>query len=128
MKKYFLLLLVLCCLPVISFSQSVSCEDLIDYVKEEGHSEGEVSSFTLALAMDKGSSWLKEVKGYSLENNYIVIAEIKKDEFGFSTAKYIFCGIPSSNWRNFKNGLSDLGMSYGEKFHKYIIDYKCKCN
>lgn len=128
MNKYLLILLIVCCLPVISFSQTISCEDLLEYVEDEGRSEGEVSSFTLALALDKGSSWLKEVKGYSVENTIVVVAEIKRDDFGFSTDKYVFCGVPSSNWRNFKSAFTDSDMSYGEKFHKYIMDYKCNCN
>ena len=105
-----------------AFSQDVSCEYLMEYVKNNGKNKGSVSSYQLI-----NSSWLKEVKAYSIENIIVVIAEIKKDEWGFNTKKYIFCGIPNINWDAFCFGMFDIDKTYGERFHKYIIDYKFNC-
>ena len=103
-------------------AQDVSCEDLMDYALDEGYRIGTVSSILLY-----NSSWLKEVEAYSISNTIVVIAEIKQDEYGFNTKKYIFCGIPKSNWDAFCYGLYDSDKTYGERFHKYIYDYKCEC-
>jgi hypothetical protein len=107
----------------LSSSQEVNCDDLIDYVKTKGYRKGTVSSISLI-----NSDWLKEVEAYTIDNLIVVIAEIKKDEWGINTKKYIFCGIPDSNWSDFYYGMNDVGKTYGERFHKYIIDYQCKCN
>jgi hypothetical protein len=106
-----------------SLAQDVTCEELVKYVEDEGYVKGTVTSIQLF-----NSSWLKEVKAYSIDNTIVVIAEVKKDEWGFNTEKYAFCGIPSSNWDAFYSGLYDLGKTYGEKFHKYIYNYNCNCN
>jgi len=100
----------------------VSCEELIEYVEDEGYVKGTVSSIKLI-----DSSWLKEVKAYSIENTIVVIAKIKKDKWAINSKKYIFCGISSYNWNAFFYGLYDIGKTYGERFHKYIYDNKCKC-
>lgn len=103
--------------------QSVSCSELLQYVVKNGRSKATVNSYQLF-----DSSWLKEVKAYSIENSLFVVATIKRNEYDFTGQKYIFCGIPSSNWSNFYNGLYDLNLSYGERFHKYIFKYQCECN
>lgn len=41
--------------------------------------------------------------------------------------RIFFCGIPIMNWSNFRFGGYGDSKSYGERFHKYIIDYKCNC-
>jgi hypothetical protein len=123
MKKTLFILFTLICSSIATFSQNMSCEELMDYVEDEGYSEGTVGAFSLIME----SSWLKEVKGYSVEGNIVIIAEIKTDDFGLSSKKYAFCGVPSSSWRSFKGTFTDSDMSYGEKFHKYIMDYKCNC-
>ena len=105
-----------------SLAQDVSCKDLVKYVEDEGYVKATVTSIQLF-----NSSWLKEVKAYSINNTIVVIAEVKKDEWGFNTEKYIFCGIPSWNWDAFYYGLYDFGKTYGERFHKYIYNYKCDC-
>lgn len=114
-------LLFFCCF-LTTYSQNVSCEELIDYVRKDGYKKGTVSSTQLI-----NSSWLKEVEAFEINNAIVVIAEIKKDEWGFSSKEYVFCGIPSSNWSAFYYGTYETGKTYGERFHKYIIDYVCNC-
>lgn len=103
-------------------SQEISCEKLKNFIEKEGRYVSSLSSYTL------NSSWLYKVTCYSYEMNYYVIAEIKKSEYSYQTKSYVFCGIPYSNWSNFKNGynFSDK-RTYGERFHDYIIDYQCNC-
>jgi hypothetical protein len=103
-----------------SFSQNVSCENLMRAVKSEASYYGEVSSFTLI-----SSEFLKEVKAYDYEGTLFVIATFQPKSNEFFPRTYIFCGIPYSNWNSFKNGFNG---SYGERFHQYIIDYVCNCN
>ena len=103
-------------------SQEISCEKLKNFIEKGGRYVSSLSSYTL------NSSWLYKVTCYSYEMNYYVIAEIKKSEYSYQTKSYVFCGIPYSNWSNFKNGynFSDK-RTYGERFHDYIIDYQCNC-
>lgn len=108
-------------LPI--FSQTVDCEDLIEYVKSNGTSKATVNSWQLI-----DSDWLKKVEAWETDNAIVVIASIKKDQYTILAKDYIFCGIPSRNWDNFYNSWNDIGKTYGEKFHLYIIDYICNCN
>lgn len=118
-----IILTILLWLPLLDTkAQTVRCGDLLDFVVRNGYYKGEVNSLTLI-----NSSWLKSVTAYQYKSSVFVVAEITTDKFGFSTKKYIFCGIPPRNWENFANGLVDFDLSYGEKFHKYIMDYKCDC-
>ncbi len=105
------------------FSQTVSCEELITYVKKNGDEKATVNSWQLI-----NSSWLKQVQAWEINNTIVVIASIKKDEYSILAKDYIFCEIPSRNWDNFYNSWNDVGKTYGEKFHKYILDYACNCN
>jgi hypothetical protein len=120
MKKLILLLL----LVNITYlnAQDVACADLMDYVKENGYQKAEVGTYQLY-----DSSWLKKVTAYSLNNNILVVAEIKRDQYGINTKEYVFCGISSSAWDGFYYGLYDIGKSYGERFNKYIMDSQCDC-
>ena len=103
-------------------AQEVSCEDLKNFIEKEGVYVSSFSSFTL------DSSWLRKVTCYTYDSKYYVIAEIKKNEYSYITKSYIFCGIPYSNWSNFKNGYNySDSRTYGERFHAYIIDYQCNC-
>ena len=106
----------------IAFSQSVGCNDLYDFIVKNGTRKASLASYTL------NSSWLTKVTAYTYEYKIYVIAEIKPEEYSFKTSSYIFCGIPSQNWNNFQYGGYGESDSYGERFHKYIIDYKCNCN
>lgn len=108
---------------VPAFSQNVSCTQLLDYVEANGRYKGSVSSLSLY-----DSSWLNEVKAYAIDGNLAVVAKIKKNQYDLNGKKYVFCGIPSSNWDAFYYGTYDYGLSYGERFHKYIMDYVCDCN
>lgn len=119
MKKYIILILLL--LSAKASAQDVMCEDLMKYVVEEGRQIGLVGSMSLL-----NSTWLKEVTAYSIEEKIVVIAEIKKDDMGYNTKKYVFCGIPKSNWDEFYI-TTGWDKTYGEKFHLYIKDYICNC-
>lgn len=103
-------------------AQSVRCEELVDFIQTEGMYSSSLSSYTL------DSTWLKKVTLYSYDSNYYIVADIKTSEYSYSSTSYIFCGIPFQNWLNFKNGSYGDSDSYGERFHKYIFNYKCDCN
>lgn len=101
-------------------SQSMECEELMEYVKDEGFKKGSLNNVDM-----KSSSWLEEVTAYEVEDIIVVIASIRKDEWGVNREDYIFCDIPSSNWDSFYYNLHE---SFGELFHKNIMDYRCNCN
>jgi hypothetical protein len=103
-------------------AQNISCEELIRHVKQNGVFTGNIGIFQRIE-----SSWLKNVTAYSIENQIVVVAEIKKDETSLLTHEYVYCGIPKSNWESFTNPFNS-DKTYGERFHLYIIDYKCNCN
>ncbi len=72
------------------------------------------------------SSWLVKVEYYQVDyDGGLVIAYIKKNDYDFKGKPYIFCGISSQRWSAFKT--EGLYGSYGEAFHKYIMDYTCDC-
>lgn len=119
MKKMFLILALLCF--NLNFSQEVSCNDLLKFIQDNGYYKTSISSYTL------NSSWLYKVTAYNYDYKIYVIAEIKENEYSYSTNTYIFCGIPLQNWSNFQYGGYGDSNSYGERFHKYIFDYKCNC-
>lgn len=119
MKKIILILLMLTSFN--SFSQEVSCTDLLDFIKTKGSYVSSIKSYML------DSSWLYEVTAYSYDGKYYVEAKIKENEYSYTTKSYIFCGIPYMNWSNFNYGSYGDSKSYGERFHKYIIDYQCNC-
>ncbi|MFH7015478.1 hypothetical protein [Flavobacterium sp. FlaQc-47] len=104
-----------------SYCQEVSCTDLLNFIIQNGYLKSTVGSYTL------DSSWLYKVTAYEYEYKTYVIAEIKKSEYSYQTSTYIFCGIPNMNWSNFQYGGYSDSNSYGERFHKYIINYKCIC-
>ena len=101
--------------------QTPSCEDLKDFIIDNGHYLGKVSGYTM------DSSWLMNATAYTYEYKTYVIAEIKTNEYSYKGKEYVFCGVPSSNWSNFKIGSYGDGNSYGKRFHKYIMSYQCNC-
>ena len=119
MKKIFYI--VFFTFSSLSFSQDISCSELLDFVKQNGYSSGSVDSFTMQ------SSWLHRVTQYSYDSMNFVVAEIKENEYSFNTKKYIFCGVPSYNWSQFRFGGYGMSNSYGERFHDLIFPYKCDC-
>jgi hypothetical protein len=123
MKRIFMLVSLTVLSMLSAKAQDVSCQDLMDFVKQNGYRKGTVNTYQLT-----NSSWLTEVEAYSIENTIVVIAEIKQDEWGINTKEYVFCGIPSSNWDAFYHGLYDRDKTFGERFRKYIFEYKCNCN
>lgn len=121
MKKI-LLILLLSITSLNSFSQTVKCNDLHVFIVENGYKKATLQSYILS------SSWLYKVTAYSYDYKIYILAEIKENEYSYKTNTYIFCGIPNMNWQNFQYGGYDDPNSYGERFHKYIIDYQCNCN
>ena len=101
---------------------ATSCEDLISSVEYKLYKKGTVSQLQLI-----NSSWLESVDGYDYDDKVIVIAKIKRKQDLFGK-KYIFCSVPIANWNYFYNAFSDISKSYGERFHKAIIDYQCDCD
>lgn len=99
-----------------SSKKSITWNDVIRSVERNNRPIGEVSRISLTY-----SDWLNSVKAYKIDGKYYVIAEIKR---GYDSQKYIFCNIPKRNWDRFANSM-DATTSYGEKFHKYILDYVC---
>ena len=108
--KYFAIVL-LCLTTSLSYSQ-VSCNELSQSIQSELSGE----SYT---ALD--SEFLTSVTGYydSRSDTYFVITTIDY------TTTYIYCGISSYNWSQFK--LSAYGDQVGETWHKVIKPYKCDC-
>ena len=104
------------------YSQEVSCNDLLNFIVAKGYLKSTISNYIL------DSSWLYKVTAYEYQYKTYVVAEIKKNEYSYQTSTYIFCGIPNMNWSSFQYGSYGDSNSYGERFHKYIIDYKCNCN
>lgn len=102
--------------------QDVKCDELVTYVERNGRYYQEVNEVQLM-----NSTWLKKVTAYSIDNKIVVVAEIKRDQWGINTKKYIFCGITSDMWTAFYMGINDLDKTYGERFQKYIFDNKCNC-
>ena len=95
-------------------SNSMSCDKLQDRIKDNGYRIKRLRSYTL------DSEWLYEVSAYEYQDQLYVIAEIKVD---YSKKNYIWCNVPSRNWRRFKNSSDE----YGEAFHEYIMEYHCGC-
>ena len=111
-----------CVVNVQNYSSSdVSCSELYEFIEENGYRRGSLTDYTM------NSSWLKKVTAYSYDYKIYVVAEIKENQYSYRTETYIFCGIPDSNWSKFRNGGYYESDSYGERFHKYIFDYKCNC-
>ena len=104
-----------------SNQNQVTCNELLSYVKSNGYVKSTIYSYKL------NSKWLNKVTAYSLDNQIFVVAEIKKDEYSYSTSEYIFCSIPNTNWSSFEYKSSGDLETYGERFHKYIIDNVCNC-
>jgi hypothetical protein len=122
MKKLFTLVTFII-FSIGAYSQEVSCEDLKNFIEKKGRYYASLSSVVL------NSSWLNKVTCYTYEGKNYVVAEIRKNEYSYTTKSYIFCGIPNTNWFGFYHGNDyvDIRKTYGERFHKYIIDYQCNC-
>lgn len=119
MKKKWIVF-IFCFASFYTYSQSITCNELYNFISENGYKKATINSYTM------NSSWLQKVMAYSYEYKIYVVAEIKREN-SYSTSTYIFCNIPSQNWTNFQYGSFGDSDSYGERFHKYIYDYKCNC-
>lgn len=104
-----------------AYSQSVSCDDLLSFIVENGYKKSTLNNYVLE------SSWLYRVTAYSYDYKTYVVAEIKENEYSNRTRTYIFCGIPNMNWQSFQYGGYGDPVSYGERFQKYIFKYQCNC-
>lgn len=120
------------------YSQEYSCSQFIDYVE----SNGQRMSTNDAPLMTK---WLGDVVAYSMvepdpslykfadmiehaksDGVYVVVAEFLSSELFVNSKKYVFCGVPISNWEEFEYSFY-LRLTRGETFHKYIRNYTCNC-
>ncbi len=99
-----------------SYSQSISCQELFEYVTTKYDSKESVNCY--------GSTMLVKVDNYVINYKNYIVAYIKKNDYDFKGSPYIFCGIPNLNWSYFKYNSKG---SWGESFHEYIMDYKCNC-
>ncbi len=107
---------------VYTQKRAVSCQDLYNYILENGYKKATIESYVMQ------SSWLYKVTAYEYDYKTYVVAEIKENEYSYRTNSYIFCSIPNLNWRCFQIGSYGDSNSYGERFHKYIFNYKCNCD
>lgn len=112
-------LLTIICFAIFNVvqAQEVSCGELYNYVIDNYRYPSTVNCF--------GSELLVKVQRYDVDGTGFVVAYIKQTEYDFRGKPYIFCGISSYNWSMFRSG--GFGGSWGESFHKYIMDYKCNC-
>lgn len=104
-------------------SDLVPCDNLLLMVKSRGLFKATLSSMDMP-----GTDWLKSVKIYEMDDSYFVIAEMVLDRYGLKTKEYVYCGIPSQNWNAFVSAPIGGRLTHGERFHDYIIDYKCLCS
>ena len=116
MKKGLLLFSFILSLVLIN-AQSVSCEDLADFIIKNQDRKDTVTPIT--------SSMLAKATWYEYDGKGFVIAFLKSSDYDFKGRPYIFCGIEWIRWFNFK--YEGLKSSYGKAFHEYIIDYTCNC-
>ncbi len=105
-----------------SFSQKPGCSELYNFIIENGYKKATIPGYLM------NSEWLANVTSYSYNYKLYVVAEIKESQYSSSTRSYIFCSVPNMNWTNFQYGGYGESASYGQRFHKYIMDYKCDCN
>jgi len=102
----------------ISYSQSISCEDLKEELESEANLENSVTCF--------GSTALVKAEYYTYEGNSFVIVYLKSNNYDFRGKPYVFCGISYSIWNRFVS--EGRYGSWGKSFDMYIKDYLCKCN
>jgi hypothetical protein len=101
--------------------EKISCENLLNYVKNNSETFRTLSSDQL------NSSWLKNISlSKSENNNYYVIASMK-DKNSFKTEEYIYCNITSEIWNNFLEKGRKSSESFGELFWEIIQPKKCDC-
>ncbi|MCE7039186.1 hypothetical protein [Dyadobacter sp. CY312] len=99
-----------------------SCQEALNAVKGRGNYEKVV----IKSEMSSTDDWLKKVKLYSLEGRLFVVAEMFTDDYHINSKEYLYCDIPAQNWNAFYTGSAGR-RTYGERFHDFIIDYKCNC-
>lgn len=116
MKKIlFCILLLLYSSEMIA--QSMSCQELFDTVTKYYDNSDVVSTV--------GSTMLTKANFYNVQGTGFVVAYLKSNDYDLQGRPYIFCGISTQDWINFKN--EGRSGSWGESFHKYIRENTCNC-
>ncbi|MBT0607892.1 hypothetical protein KIV10_06840 [Aequorivita echinoideorum] len=116
MKQLQLLLIVLLMGCASGNAQEYSCQEIFEFVTENYDSRDNVSCI--------GSSMLVKANYYKVDGVGFVVGYFKSNDYDFTGEPYIFCGVSSTAWSNFKiYGIS----SWGKAFHTYIFDWKCDC-
>ena len=114
MKK---LLLVLLFVPLVSFGQSISCDDLLDEIKfNEGRS--------LDISCRPNSTAIHCISWYKYNNSFFAIVKFKR--YG---KEYIYggWGYDFDSYNNLKTAFEE-SESAGEFFHKYIRNSTINCS
>ena len=114
MKK---LLLVLLFVPLVSFGQSISCDDLLDEIK---FNEG--SSLDISCRSD--SSAIHCISWWEYKDSFFAIVKFKRygKEYVYGGWKYDF-----DSYNNLKTAFEE-SESAGEFFHKYIRNSTINCS
>ncbi|MBK6573609.1 MAG: hypothetical protein IPG21_14255 [Saprospiraceae bacterium] len=94
------------------YAQNLSCDQLNSTIKSKGSKK---KTFTID---ELHSSWLQEVTAYSFNGDIYVVASM-------NNRQYIYCGVPLISWDQFSSNCN--GCSYGQRFNKFIKNYKCNC-
>ncbi len=120
MKKIIFIITIVLSSFIEINAQSVSCQELMDYVYSKGSRKDAIENYLLTK-----SSWLNSIESYTVDNKIVVIAGIKNNGY---EKKYIFCDIPSKVWDIFYgNRRLILNKTIGEQFREYIFPYQCEC-
>jgi len=107
---------ILVTFALITMSLTASAQESCDELKSSIETELSGESYTVL-----DSEFLTSVTGYyhSDSDTYFVVTQIDYVD------TYIYCGIPSYNWDQFK--LEVYGDQVGETWHRVIKPYKCNC-
>ncbi len=120
MKKIIFILAIVSSSFIDIKAQSISCQELMDYVYNKGNRKDYIETHLLTR-----SAWLSSIESYTVDNKIVVIAGIKNNGY---EKKYIFCDVPSKTWDTFYgNRMLILNETIGEQFREYIFPYQCNC-
>lgn len=98
-------------------AQQYSCQELFQEITSNYDTKSETPCY--------GSSMLVKAVYYTYGGQGFVVGYLKSSDYDMSGRPYIFCGISTYTWSRFKaEGMTD---SWGESFHKYIMNERCDC-
>ena len=118
MKNFILLITLALFIGTLTQGQTISCQELYETVTNNNRPTSTVTCM--------GSTMLVKAEYYTYQRNGYVVAYIKKNQYDFRGTPYIFCGISSFRWSNFRaKGMTD---SWGKAFHEHIMGNKCNCH